>query len=184
MTLSEAITKVRYLLKEATAAFYSDLEITAWLNEGNMDFHNVKGRPEIWNTTVVSGDYEIGYPTTVTRILKLNFISSGSTNEEFIDEDDYELYRDYIYFYTPLSAGTLIWYGETLPAVVEEEEESFEIDQEFEHAIVNYAVAKGYQKDTALPYQIPMNEYLNAKALWIRKHADKTIGHVRMLKGW
>lgn len=55
MTLAAALTKVRYLLDEPTAKMWSDVEINAWLNDGQRSMCIRRGIEEIWWDTFVPG---------------------------------------------------------------------------------------------------------------------------------
>jgi len=105
MTLNEAIVRVRYILKEKTEAFFKDVEITSWLNEGNRDFHNKKGVSDIWTITKTDSVTEIVLDSLMAKVNRLYYKSTSSANEELIDSKDYQLFRDRIIFAKKHSAG-------------------------------------------------------------------------------
>ena len=181
MTLTDAITRVRAILKETTESFFKDSEITTWLNEGNKDFHSWKGIQDIW-TTSVDGETEIGLDTSMVRLHKLTFIAYGETEENLINSDTYDIFKDRIIFDQKLKHGTLTWYGERLPVIVSVGTTAFEIDPAFESALVEYATFKGFEKDEDNRMSVALASYQTLKMMWERKHFDKYNGEKTILR--
>lgn len=77
VTLAQAITEVRSLLNEPTAAFWSNTELTNWINEGCRD---VARRAETKQTTakitVTPTTQNFAVPSTAYRIHRVTFIQT------------------------------------------------------------------------------------------------------------
>lgn len=185
MTLTKALERVRYIFKEVTEAYYKDAEITDWLNEGNRDFHSEKGIADVWTTSVSDGSYIIGIDTGMVSLYYLKFIPDGTTEEEDINSNDYLLFRDFIKFTDSRTTGTLVWYGEKLPTDISGASDTFDIDASFEHALIEYAVAKGLEKDDNPNVSLPLAKYFSLKNSWEKKSMDKfNTNKMKVVKGW
>lgn len=80
-TLTSALADLRARLDEASPRFWSDAELTVWLNEG---CRAIARRAEViqsFNTTVagVAGIQSYALPTDVIRLHRVSFVPSGST---------------------------------------------------------------------------------------------------------
>lgn len=72
MTLSEAITRMRYVLAEPTEGFWKDAELKMYINAGIRAFCENKGIAEV-QRIVVNGYLRIGEPTG-TKILEAVYL--------------------------------------------------------------------------------------------------------------
>jgi hypothetical protein len=79
--LSTAITNVRSLLDEASAQFWSDSQLTSWINEGCMDSQRRAEWKEGWVTLpVIPNVQNFQAPSDAIRIHRVTFIPTNSTN--------------------------------------------------------------------------------------------------------
>lgn len=83
VTLPNAITQVRDLLDEASAQFWSDDQITSWLNEACADSQRrAEWKQEIADITVVADTQKYDAPTDVLRIHRVTFTPNlGGENQ-------------------------------------------------------------------------------------------------------
>lgn len=182
LTLSDGITQVRGLLNEATAAFWTDAEITYWIQEGVRDFSS--------KTLMVEGD------DTITLVE--NQLSYSSSDEAFIGDiiEPYAaIYQDgtgnykgiikmhprklgnvlkgtagsplYYCFHNrkvyvwPLSTAAMVVAGATiLMLYAKETDDITAISDEYQQLPLQYAAAKCKQKDQKFAEaQALMSEY-------------------------
>jgi len=185
MTLEEAIKETRAILAEPQEGFFKDSEITTWLNEGNKDFHNKKGINDIWTITIDSPTTEIPLDPAMFKINRLYYQSTAEANQTQIPSIEYQIFRSTIIFNTQHSPGTYICYGEKLPADITVTTSSFEIDDEFVHALPLYAAAMGFIKDNNPFYNVVFPYYLELKRRWEKKTLDPTDRvQIKLRKGW
>lgn len=88
-TLAEAITLVRSRLDEPTTRFYTDTELTAWINAGVKD---VARRTELFNTSeeiaAVSGTQSYPLPTDMIRVHHVEYTPPSSDRTHTIQYRD------------------------------------------------------------------------------------------------
>jgi len=185
MLVRNAITRVRSLLAEQEAGFYSNDEIITWLNEGNLDFHNKKGIETIWTSTITNNTTEVSIDPTMVKLSRLYYTKEGTTARVYIPPSTYAIFAKRIVFDNELSAGTLTWYGEKLPDEISTTNDTITVPTEFENAIINYAVYRALEKDQNPNAQIFLGRYLQLKNQYEIKNIDKNAGgKVRIFKGW
>lgn len=89
-TLATMIAEVRARLDEASPAFWSDEEITRWINEGTRD---IARRAEVLETSatvsVVAGTAEYTLAANVARINRVAYIPTGSSQQYPLEYKDF-----------------------------------------------------------------------------------------------
>lgn len=174
LTLTDALAKVRSLLDETSAAFWSDTELTRWINEGQND---VARRAECNRTSdtvaVTAGTQDYTAPTELVRIHRVEWQPTGQTQIYPL------LYRDYysadsvwgsmqaqtdgtpvIYttwgyppalniklFPTPTVNGNIEVFYYSLPTALASGADEMDLPSGWEELAVEYAVAMAKRKD-------------------------------------
>jgi hypothetical protein len=169
LTLNDAITRVRYVLNEATAAFWTDAQITAWIQEG---------------TEIVASKTLMAEDDQVIDPLVENQLSYTSSDESWIGDmiepyaaiyDDgsnsykglvkvhprqlgnvatftqgppkyYALHNRQLFVW-PLTTAAIAAAGNIRVLFAKETDDITELTDEFQHMSVQYAIARAKQKD-------------------------------------
>lgn len=79
--LSDVIRRVRSILDEATANFYTDTQITDWINDGARDLARKSEDLLTFSTAiaVLAGTAKYTLPTDVIRLHRAEFVPTGQT---------------------------------------------------------------------------------------------------------
>jgi len=79
--LSDAIRRVRSKVDETTVRFWTDTEITDWINDGLRDIARRAEDLQSFNTSVsaVVGTAKYALPSDVVRVHRVEFVPTGST---------------------------------------------------------------------------------------------------------
>lgn len=81
VTLSTALTNVRMILDEVNAQFWTDAQLTVWLNEACADSQRrCEWKQKNSSVAVTSGTQNYSAPADVLRIHKVTFQATGSIN--------------------------------------------------------------------------------------------------------
>lgn len=81
VTLPNAIVQVRDLLDESTAQFWTDAQLTSWLNEACADSQRrCEWKQSVATIDVTAETQSYSAPDDVIRIHKITFIQTDSTN--------------------------------------------------------------------------------------------------------
>lgn len=168
LSLANAITQVRGFLNEDTASFWTDAEITYWIQEGCRDFSS--------KTLMVEGDGDItlvanqlSYDSTDAAfladviepyaaiyndgstgykgLLKVHPRKLGNLNAATGAPRFYCLHNRKIYIW-PLTTAAVVAAGGTVKILYAEETDDItEITDEYQHLPILYACAKAKMKD-------------------------------------
>lgn len=168
MTLSELIEDVRSRLDEDTAGFWTDAEITRWLNEGNKRVAYLLGNLEaidLQSTVVAQASYDL--PTDILKMARVQYnsqplrvitfkelnthesLGSPTTSESGTPEYCY-LWADKIYLYPAPSAvvvdGLSIYYTKQ-PSTLTDSTDTPDHPDYLHYLLPLYAWYLGYTKD-------------------------------------
>lgn len=80
-TLQDALTRTRDLIDEPTAVFWTDDQLTVYINDGTRDVARKAEDIISFNTSVsaVAGTYLYALPTDTLRIHRVEFVPTGQT---------------------------------------------------------------------------------------------------------
>lgn len=169
LSLANAITEVRYVLNESTAAFWSDAEITAWIKEGTRIFASkslLVENTNIVDPMIVSTPYydsaDESFLGSVMEIYSVIYFDGTSTYKGLIKIHPkqignvalstagppkyYCLFNRNLYIF-PLASAAVAAAG-TLEILGSIETDDITIIQdEYQHLPIMYAIAKAKQKD-------------------------------------
>lgn len=169
LSLANAITEVRYVLNESTAAFWSDAEITAWIKEGTRIFASkslLVENTNIVDPMIVSTPYydsaDESFLGSVMEIYSVIYFDGTSTYKGLIKIHPkqignvalstagppkyYCLFNRNLYIF-PLASAAVAAAG-TLEILGSIETDDITIIQdEYQHLPIIYAIAKAKQKD-------------------------------------
>lgn len=169
LSLANAITEVRYVLNEPTAAFWSDAEITAWIKEGTRVFASkslLVENTNIVDPMIVSTPYydsaDESFLGSVMEIYSVIYFDGTSTYKGLIKIHPkqignvalstagppkyYCLFNRNLYIF-PLASAAVAAAG-TLEILCSIETDDITIIQdEYQHLPIIYAIAKAKQKD-------------------------------------
>lgn len=169
LSLANAITEVRYVLNESTAAFWSDAEITAWIKEGTRIFASkslLVENTNIVDPMIVSTPYydsaDESFLGSVMEIYSVIYFDGTSTYKGLIKIHPkqignvalstagppkyYCLFNRNLYIF-PLASAAVAAAG-TLEILSSIETDDITIIQdEYQHLPIIYAIAKAKQKD-------------------------------------
>lgn len=85
ITLAQAKTNVRSNLEESSASFWSDAELTAWINDGCRDIaRRAQTLINYFTTLTVTSNVAVygtsgGLPTDIIQIHRIEYVPTGST---------------------------------------------------------------------------------------------------------
>jgi hypothetical protein len=174
VTLTTALTNTRSLLDEPNPQFWSNLELTNWINEACSDIaRKVEWKRQTAMISVVSGTQDYTAPTDVYRIYRIEFVPSASIDTYTVEFRGYmemdqiwginqQWPASYPLYYTlwkvppsmtiilypvPSQAGTLnVYYYQQITAAVSG---SDDIDclVGWEDLVYDYAVYRALRKD-------------------------------------
>jgi len=169
LTLNNAIAEVRQILNEPTALFYSDDEITDWLQEGTRIFSSKSllvedvGTidPMILSTPYYDssdetfiGDmleiYAVIYniSTTYKGLIKIHPRQIGNlTGMTDTGTPKYYCYFDRKLYVSPLASSTEVSGGTMEILYAKETDDITDLEDEYQHIPIGYAIAKAKQKD-------------------------------------
>lgn len=182
---SEIITSVRRLINEATASFWSDDEISEWIDEGQEIFANETGLLSSYYTVTltasdINNDREVRLNSDFIAFDEGGVLYNGEplipTNIKTLDEwygdwrdktgtpTHYYIRGDYIGFYPAPSAGdTIAYYGIERPASLSGGSTPLSGDYRtiaFRRCIRDYAVAMcWYKKNEMQKYAEMLNRF-------------------------
>lgn len=91
-TLTQLITQVRANIDEDTARFWTDAQITQWLNDGLRDLGRRTETIQSYNTSLsaVAGTAKYNLPADVIRIHRVEFVPTGQTTVYPLQAATYE----------------------------------------------------------------------------------------------
>ncbi len=165
LKLSDAIKRVRYQLLEEYPGYWSDNEITDYLNEGNRVFHTNRGIPTIATLNIPDDTTVVAKDASIINFDSISYTDSNG-NTAILPETSYQINRAFITFNPALNEGKLTWYGERIPKTVVNSDDYFEINPAFEQAIIDYATYKAMIKDNDARSSAYYSNFLNAKMHW------------------
>ncbi len=170
ITLSGAVTEVRYNLNESIAGFWSDTEIENWIKEGTRSFSSkslmAEGTgtidPMITSTLYYdSGDetfladllevYTVLYfdgTATYKGLIKIHPRQIGNVATRTVGPPKYYSLHDRKLYVLPMVSATEVAAGATLSILYAQETDDITVlADEFQHLPIVYATAKALQKD-------------------------------------
>jgi hypothetical protein len=190
-TVSTLLTRIRYYLHEPSAVFWSEAELTAYLNDAVYD---VVGRTMCTETTelvaMVSGTTEyslstnyiaisgaVHYDGSIYKGLLPGTIASLGHYDEAIDEPEfwYEWNNNIGVYPIPASGTSVIVYLIPKPTGVTATNSVIETPAIYDRALVLYAAAQALYKDgkVATASRL-MSDYLLELDRYSTKFSDKT----------
>lgn len=187
-TLAQARTDVRSRLDEATASFWSDTELTRWINEGQND---VARRSECLRATsdiaVTAGTQDYVAPTDLVRATAAEWRPTSSDQRfplTYLDRHNADsiwgtsqsmtdgtpaIWTAWGYpgtstftiklYPTPYEAGTLRLYYYKLPTEVAADGDTLGVPNGWEDLVVEYATMLAYRKDGNQQWQDAFQKY-------------------------
>jgi hypothetical protein len=174
VTLLNVRNRARSALEEATARFWSDGELTAWVNDALRDIARRAEVIQSFNTTIttVAGTAKYTLPTNVIRVHRVEFAPTGQSqiyplepsNHNYMDsmwgvnQSSPGTPRFYVMFGfpptlqiqvypVPNQTGVLNLYYYRLPATVSSDADVLEIPEGWDDAVVDYVEAQAKRKD-------------------------------------
>lgn len=80
-TLQNVLDEVRSIINESSTRFYTDTELTRWINNGGRDIARRAEVVQSYRTTIsiVAGTSKYPAPTDMVRVHRLEFIPTGSS---------------------------------------------------------------------------------------------------------
>lgn len=171
LTLADALTHLRSRLDEETASFWSDTELTRWINEGAQDLarrtESLRAETDI---AVLAGAQEVTAPTDLIRATGLEWRGSDGRQTPMQYRDRHN--ADAIWgngtnegspviwtswgfppaltlkvFPTPYETGSLHLYYYRLPARVQNGADIIEVPSGWDDLVVEYATMLAFRKD-------------------------------------
>lgn len=167
LTLNESITRVRYILNEATAAFWLDAEITAWIQDGSRLFSTRSGLYEVSDTVTLVAD-QIEYTSSdhafIGNILQVQsaLYNNGSTTYKGLVQIDPKQIGNLLTKNTGVpkyisqhARSIFIWprpssteAGHTVDLLhAAETDDITNLNDEYQGYVIDYAAAMGFRKD-------------------------------------
>jgi hypothetical protein len=140
MTLAAALLKVRYLLDEPVAKMWSDVEINAWLNDGQRSMCVRRGIEEIWTDTLAA-ETEAWLPTDFLSIYRVTVAALPVTA--------YTIFHNTLTF-DEAQTGAVKVYGTRAPDTITSLVD-FELPDAFVEGCIDYACWAANQKDEQSP---------------------------------
>lgn len=174
LTLADALTHLRSRLDEATASFWSDTELTRWINEGAQDLaRRTESLRDETDLAVLAGVQEVTAPTDLIRATGLEWrpTSTGQHHPmQYRDRHNADavwgsgdtegspiIWTSWGFppaltlrvFPTPHEAGNLHLYYYRLPALVTTANTSaiIEVPSGWDDLVVEYATMLAFRKD-------------------------------------
>lgn len=185
LTLSNAIAEVRYTLNETTAVFWTDAQITAWIQEGVRVFSSktlmVEGSDSIdpliasqlaytssdetWLADVIEPYAAILYDGTSAYkgLIKVHPRQIGNVATFTAGSPKYySLYNRSLYIW-PLATSAVVSAGATVSVLYAKETDDITaVADEYQHLPIVYATAKCKQKDSKFAESTSlMQQFLN-----------------------
>ena len=170
LTLANAITQVRYTLNEASASYWTDAEITAWIQEGTRIFSSktllVEATDSIDPLIADQLRYTSSDETWLGDILEVYaaIYNNGSTKYKGLikvhprqlgniptftsgDPKYYTLHNRSLYVW-PLTTSALVSGGSTISVLYSKETDDITVlSDEFQHLPIMYATSMAKKKD-------------------------------------
>lgn len=169
LTLNDAITQVRSALNEGTAEYWTDAEITDWIQEGSRSFSSktlmVEGTESIsplienqlrytstdetWIANIIE-PYAAIYVDGSNKykgLIKVHPRQLGNVATFTSGAPKYYCMHDRSIYVWPLSTATVVSTGSISVLCSKETDDITEITDEFQHLPIIYATAKAKQKD-------------------------------------
>jgi len=172
LTLTDALTHLRSRLDEATASFWSDIELTRWINEGAKDLaRRTEALREEVDIAAVAGTQEYTAPDDLIRATGLEWrpTSTGQHHPmQYRDRHNADalwgsgdsegspiIWTSWGFppsltikvFPTPYEAGNLHLYYYRLPATVVNGTDLIEVPSGWDDLVVEYATMLAFRKD-------------------------------------
>ena len=167
LTLANAITEVRYILNEPNAVFWSDAEITLWLQEGSRIIASALQSVEADNDITLATS-QLSYTSSDESwigdcLVPYAAIYNGSSNKykglQFIHpkqignlltftpgEPRYYSFHNRTFYIWPLPTSTENG-GSVTVLYAKESDDITELSDEYQHLAIIWAQAKSYEKD-------------------------------------
>jgi len=169
LTLSNAITEVRYVLNEASPAFWTDAEITAWIQEGVRivasktlmaeadetispliaDQLSYSSSDETWIGNMIepyAAIYDDG-SNNFKGLIKVHPRQLGNVATFASGAPKYYCLHDRKLFVWPLSSAAVAAAGSLRVLYATETDDITDLTDEFQHLPITYATSKAKQKD-------------------------------------
>lgn len=150
MNLSQLINLSRALLDEPDDLFYSDEELTAWLNEGQVEIANRVNHL----TDVATADINIKgkvwtLPDNFIKEFKILYNDKVLPKIEFEEEYEkgYFIWGDILNLNFEIGNGELKAYYYRTPELMEEDNDNPEVPVQYRRSLIDYALYKALQKD-------------------------------------
>jgi len=169
LSLANAITEVRSNLNEATAVFWSDAEITSWIQEGTRVFSSKTLMVEdTQDITLVAGQlkYAVGDEafigdmiepyaaiyfdgtSTYKGLIKIHPRQIGNVALATAGPPKYYTMHDRMVYVFPMTSAAIVAGGGVISMLhAKETDDITALTDEYQHLAVIYATAKAKQKD-------------------------------------
>jgi Family of unknown function (DUF6682) len=186
VTLTTALTNIRSLLDEPNPQFWSNAELTQWINEGCFDAaRKVEWKRTTATVAIVAGTQTYTAPTDIYRVYRMEFVPTASQNTYTVEFRGYmemdqiwginqQWPASYPLYYTlwkvppamnivlypvPSQAGTLtVYYYQQVTPVVSGTD-NLDCLQGYEDVIYDFAVYRALRKDSDPRWQEFKNTY-------------------------
>lgn len=185
LTLSDAISRVRYVLNETTPAFWTDNEITAWIQEGTEivasktlmveddqvidplieNQLSYSSSDETWIGDMIepyAAIYDDG-SNNYKGLIKVHPRQLGNVATFTAGAPKYYTLHNRMLFIWPLSSAAVAAAGSIRVLFSKETDDITALTDEFQHLPVNYAIGKAKQKD---------QKFAEANAMFAMFHND------------
>lgn len=163
LTLNDAITQVRGFLNEATASFWTDAEITYWLQEGTRDFSSktlmVEATADItlaaatlsYSVADVIEPYAAVYNDATGNykgLMKSHPRKLGNLHRFTPGPPGFYCLHNRLIYVWPLTSATEVAAGGKITLLYAKETDDItELDDEYQHLPIIYACGKAKMKD-------------------------------------
>jgi hypothetical protein len=168
LTLANAITEVRYVLNEASAAYWTDAEITAWIKEGTRIFSSktlmvedtqtltmvasqlrYTSSDESWIANMIE-PYAAIYDNGSSKykgLIKVHPRQLGNVATFAAGEPKYYTMHDRSIYIWPLPSSAVAAAGSMSFLFSTETDDITDLTDEYQHLPIIYACSKAKQKD-------------------------------------
>lgn len=193
MTLSELITYVRGQILEPTEGFWTDAEITGYIQEAMRLVRN-DARKKSVITATTSASSTIAVPSTVLKIHRADLPDNIRLEPRSINVKDkdslesayyYVLFGDTMYVYPEQDTGTTITlYVTVVPTIPTVLGTEIDLDASYHIMLGDYAVYKCKRKDDDAGAQSYYNDFIRIRQQMIEENQNKILGNTQVEDDW
>lgn len=173
MTLQEIIKAVRNELLEPTPGFWSDEEITRWINEANNELTEkakVEAAPYTFTTTANTSNYSLPSDLYQIKLIKINDNKIYPASVDVLNSSVigfpiyYVVFNNQLYFY-PIPDDTYtvrLYYYKKANQLVNTTDVPV-LPERYHYLLKLYAISQAKRKADDPAYTIYYNDYLSGK---------------------